>query len=106
MLQNNSAGVVKLVDAEDSKSSGPCARVGSIPTSGTKQIKGADSSWVGPFFVYIKPPTSCQRQYLQEHVEKIWALIMLSATLTSLSLWERHSLAQTLAQTGIIGLVD
>jgi len=41
---------------------------------------------------------------LQEHVEKIWALIMLSATLTSL--WERHSLAQTLAQTGIIGLVD
>ena len=29
------AGVVKLVDAEDSKSSGPCARVGSTPTSGT-----------------------------------------------------------------------
>ena len=30
------AGVVKLVDALDSKSSGPCVRVGSIPTSGTK----------------------------------------------------------------------
>jgi hypothetical protein len=30
------AGVVKLVDALDSKSSGPCAHVGSIPTSGTK----------------------------------------------------------------------
>ena len=29
------AGVVKLVDALDSKSSGPCVRVGSIPTSGT-----------------------------------------------------------------------
>jgi hypothetical protein len=28
--------VVKLVDALDSKSSGPQARVGSIPTSGTK----------------------------------------------------------------------
>ena len=29
------AGVVKLVDALDSKSSEPCVRVGSIPTSGT-----------------------------------------------------------------------
>ena len=29
------AGVVKLVDALDSKSSDPCDRVGSIPTSGT-----------------------------------------------------------------------
>ena len=29
------AGVVKLVDALDSKSSGTCFRVGSIPTSGT-----------------------------------------------------------------------
>ena len=29
------AGVVKLVDALDSKSSGLCVRVGSIPTSGT-----------------------------------------------------------------------
>jgi hypothetical protein len=29
------AGVVKLVDALDSKSSGPQVRVGSIPTSGT-----------------------------------------------------------------------
>jgi hypothetical protein len=32
------AGVVKLVDAEDSKSSDPCGRVGSIPTSGTNKI--------------------------------------------------------------------
>ncbi len=32
-----SAGVVKLVDALDSKSSGLLVRVGSIPTSGTKQ---------------------------------------------------------------------
>jgi hypothetical protein len=31
------AGVVKLVDALDSKSSEPCVRVGSIPTSGTKK---------------------------------------------------------------------
>ncbi len=29
------AGVVKLVDARDSKSRGPQAHVGSIPTSGT-----------------------------------------------------------------------
>jgi hypothetical protein len=28
---------VKLVDALDSKSSGPCVRVGSIPTSGTRK---------------------------------------------------------------------
>ena len=33
------AGVVKLVDAEDSKSSDPCGRVGSIPTSGTNRNK-------------------------------------------------------------------
>ena len=33
------AGVVKLVDALDSKSSGPRVRVGSIPTSGTSKIK-------------------------------------------------------------------
>jgi hypothetical protein len=32
--------VVKLVDAEDSKSSGLYVRVGSIPTSGTNKIKG------------------------------------------------------------------
>ena len=31
------AGVVKLVDALDSKSSEPCVRVGSIPTSGTRE---------------------------------------------------------------------
>ena len=31
------AGVVKLVDAGDSKSPGPCAHVGSIPTSGTNE---------------------------------------------------------------------
>ena len=34
------AGVVKLVDALDSKSSELIARVGSIPTSGTSKIKG------------------------------------------------------------------
>ena len=34
------AGVVKLVDAEYSKSSDPCGHVGSIPTSGTRKIKG------------------------------------------------------------------
>ena len=32
------AGVVKLVDARDSKSRGPQAHVGSIPTSGTNFI--------------------------------------------------------------------
>ncbi len=34
---HNLAGVVKLVDAEDSKSSGPCALGGSIPPSGTME---------------------------------------------------------------------
>ena len=34
------AGVVKLVDAGDSKSPGPCVHVGSIPTSGTTFFKG------------------------------------------------------------------
>jgi hypothetical protein len=41
------AGVVKLVDALDSKSSEPKARVGSIPTSGTnksQRIKGVCES--------------------------------------------------------------
>jgi hypothetical protein len=37
------AGVVKLVDALDSKSSEPQARVGSIPTSGTKHFKHLES---------------------------------------------------------------
>ena len=37
----------------DSKSSGPCTCVGSIATSGTRQMKGADSWRVGPFlFVF------------------------------------------------------
>ena len=35
IIIKTNAGVVKLVDAEDSKSSGPRVRVGSIPTSGT-----------------------------------------------------------------------
>ena len=39
--ESNWAGVVKLVDAEDSKSSGPCVRVGSIPTSGTNNLLGS-----------------------------------------------------------------
>ena len=43
------AGVVKLVDALDSKSSGSCIHVGSIPTSGTNDIKGLTIS-VNPFF--------------------------------------------------------
>ena len=34
------AGVVKLVDAGDSKSPDSCSHVGSIPTSGTKDIDG------------------------------------------------------------------
>ena len=36
----NNAGVVKLVDAGDSKSPGPCAHLGSIPSSGTKWNQG------------------------------------------------------------------
>ena len=44
------AGVVKLVDAEDSKSSDPCGRVGSIPTSGTRNMKGLAILVVSPFF--------------------------------------------------------
>ena len=43
------AGVVKLVDALDSKSSGSCIHVGSIPTSGTNEIKGL-AFLVNPFF--------------------------------------------------------
>jgi hypothetical protein len=42
MLVGVLAGVVKLVDAEDSKSSGPCALVGSSPTSGTTNTRKAD----------------------------------------------------------------
>ncbi len=34
------AGVVELVDAEDSKSSGPCALASSSLAFGTKKIKG------------------------------------------------------------------
>lgn len=37
---STNAGVVKLVDARDSKSRGLCVRVGSIPTSGTKKYQG------------------------------------------------------------------
>ena len=54
------AGVVKLVDALDSKSSGPCVRVGSIPTSGTRKKipnaprKGFRPDWSGAFSVF--PP--------------------------------------------------
>ena len=36
------AGVVKLVDALDSKSSFPCGSVGSIPTSGTTKCSKDD----------------------------------------------------------------
>ena len=48
-FNHDKAGVVKLVDAEDSKSSDPCGRVGSIPTSGTRKIKGLAISVVSPF---------------------------------------------------------
>ena len=41
--------MVKLVDAGDSKSPGPCAHVGSIPTSGTNFIKGLHALRVDPF---------------------------------------------------------
>ena len=40
-----------MVDAEDSKSSGPCALVGSIPTSGTNMNRGSPLS-AGPFFFF------------------------------------------------------
>ena len=43
------AGVVKLVDALDSKSSGTCARVGSIPTSGTSNFNGLSYSCLTRF---------------------------------------------------------
>ena len=45
------AGVVKLVDALDSKSSGPCARVGSIPTSGTSNFNGLSLNGLTRFFL-------------------------------------------------------
>ncbi len=49
------AGVVKLVDALDSKSSGPCARVGSTPTSGTMKKQGFIPAIAGikPFYVAL-----------------------------------------------------
>ena len=47
------AGVVKLVDAEDSKSSDPCGRVGSIPTSGTRNIKGLAIWMVSPVCLIV-----------------------------------------------------
>ncbi len=53
------AGVVKLVDALDSKSSGPCVRVGSIPTSGTiknqpnfNNLSTGDANLASPFYFY------------------------------------------------------
>jgi hypothetical protein len=66
-FNHDKAGVVKLVDAEDSKSSDPCGRVGSIPTSGTRKINGLAILLAGPFFLKfpivpeIVPiePTSC-----------------------------------------------
>ena len=52
--KRNNAGVVKLVDAEDSKSSGPCAHGGSIPPSGTNVLEGLTGVWtVKPFFVWV-----------------------------------------------------
>ena len=44
------AGVVKLVDALDSKSSGPCVRASSILASGTRKIRGLPD-WQAPFLV-------------------------------------------------------
>ena len=40
-----------MVDALDSKSSGPCARVGSIPTSGTSNINGLGLFGLTRFFI-------------------------------------------------------
>ena len=50
IIINSCAGVVKLVDAEDSKSSGPRVRAGSIPASGTTSIRGLANS--GLVFVF------------------------------------------------------
>ena len=49
IIMSACAGVVKLVDAEDSKSSGPRVRAGSIPASGTTPGKGF-SDFAGAFF--------------------------------------------------------
>lgn len=48
------AGVVKLVDALDSKSSGPCVRVGSIPTSGTTPFQGIGSRNLTPSYGFSR----------------------------------------------------
>jgi hypothetical protein len=45
------AGVVKQVDALDSKSSGPCAHGSSILPSGTRKIRGLTGYPVDPFFL-------------------------------------------------------
>jgi hypothetical protein len=49
------AGVVKLVDARDSKSREPQAHVGSIPTSGTKNINKLDASAFLPWKALFLP---------------------------------------------------
>ena len=49
------AGVVKLVDARDSKSRGPQAHVGSIPTSGTKNINKLIASAFRPWKALFLP---------------------------------------------------
>ena len=55
------AGVVKLVDALDSKSSGPCVRVGSIPTSGTTNHAVLEAS--------NAPNTFCTRLLRVRHLQ-------------------------------------
>ena len=48
---NNFAGVVKLVDALDSKSSGPCVRASSILASGTSRKLGFRIIFLNPNFL-------------------------------------------------------
>ena len=62
------AGVVKLVDALDSKSSGLCARVGSIPTFGTNNNKG--------FSVFAKTLFCCLKNESKHIVSRIFCKIV------------------------------
>ena len=45
---------MKLVDVLDSKSSGPCVRVGSIPTSGTMKFQRVKPQTLNPFSILTK----------------------------------------------------
>ncbi len=60
-----------MVDAGDSKSPGPCAHVGSIPTSGINDFKGLARIRLTPFFLMktrLEPVTSKRARLWNEEM--------------------------------------